>query len=457
LKGRLLIIDDDEVFCRLLQRRFEEEYAVTGFSDPEDAARYMRENSVDVVLTDFSMPKMDGMEVLKVVKSGSPDTDVIIMTAYANVETAVAAMKKGAYDYIIKPFSLDELSIQLGNLFEKRRLLKENINLRNFIGTRYLPENIVGESKAMKEVRKFIRRVSQTDATVLITGETGTGKELVARAIHFSGKRNGQKFVSVHCAELPEGPMEGELPGHGDGALPSAGERIRSLFEEARGGTLVLREIGDTNPALQAKVLGILENRIPGRGEDLSAAPFDVMVIATTNRDLTRLQREGKFREDLFFRLSMFTLRIPSLRERKEDIPLLAEYFFSQYKNEFEKPSMQISWQAVEVLKNYDWPGNVRELKSLFAKVCLLADSAVIRPRHLLEILPGPQEEVASYLDSGQSLGEIEKNLIRETLRRAKGNITTASRLLNISYDTLRYRMKKFGISPRPYKHVAKE
>jgi len=452
LKGSLLIIDDDEVFCRLLQRRFEEEYAVTGFSDPEDAVRHMKEGSVDVVLTDFSMPKMDGMEILKLVKSGSPDTDVIIMTAYANVETAVEAMKKGAYDYIIKPFSLDELSIHLGNLFEKRRLHKENINLRNFIGARYLPENIVGESKALKEVRRFIKRVSQTDATVLITGETGTGKELVARAIHFSGKRNGQKFVSVHCAELPEGTMEGELPGHGESVPPSVSERIRGLFEEAHGGTLVLREIGDMNPVLQAKLLGILENRTPGRDHDATGMPFDVMVIATTNKDLARLQREGKFREDLFFRLSMFTVRIPPLRERKEDIPLLAEYFFSQYKNEFEKPSLQISWQALEVLKNYDWPGNVRELKSLFAKVCLLADSAVIRPRHLLERLPKPQKELASYLDSGQSLEDIEKNLITETLKRAKGNMTTASRLLNISYDTLRYRMKKFGINPRPYK-----
>ncbi|MCL5022532.1 MAG: sigma-54 dependent transcriptional regulator [Nitrospirae bacterium] len=452
MKRKLLIVDDDEVFCRLLQRNFEGEYAVTAFSDPGKAAAYIRGNSVDVVLTDLSMPGMDGIGVLKVVKSESPGADVIIMTAYAKVESAVEAMKKGAYDYIVKPFAMDELSMQLRNLFEKRRLTEENINLRQFIGTGYRPENIIGESEAMREVRTFVERVSQTDATVLITGESGTGKELVAKAIHSSGKRKGRGFLLVHCGALPEEVLESELFGRGDGgSLPAAKERI-GLFGGAEGGTLVLDEIGDMAPALQAKLLGILENRAVRRGENQPEAVSDVRVIATTNRDLGKLRREGRFREDLFFRLSVFSIRIPPLRERKGDIPLLAEHFFTQYRNEFDRQSMHLSREALDVLATYNWPGNVRELKSFFAKVCLLVDSDTISPRHLLERLPGPGEELVSYIDSGRSLGDIEKNLIRETLRKARGNMASAAKLLNISYDTLRYRMKKFGIRAETYR-----
>ena len=450
MKAKLLIIDDDRVFCGMLTRHFEEEYAVTGFSDPGEAVLYVREKPVDVVLTDLSMPKMDGLEVLKVVKSVSPGTDVIVMTAYAKVDTAVEAMRRGAYDYIVKPFTTEELSLHLKNLFERRRLAEENINLRKFIDLKYRPENLIGKSPAMKEVYRFIERVSRTDATVLITGESGTGKELVARAIHFSGKRKDRRFVSVHCGAIRHGILEDELFGDGPGA-PETGRKT-GLYEEARGGTLVLSEIGDMDLSLQAKLVAVLENGTIMRAGGSREAPFDVMVIATTNKDLSRLQREGKFRQDLFHRLNEFSIRIPPLRERKQDIPLFADYFFSQYKNEFEKQTMRLSPEAVELLQNYDWPGNVRELKGLFAKICLLDDADVINPEHLLQRLPKPQEEVLSFLDSGSSLGDIEKNLITETLRRAKGNMTTASKLLNISYETLRYRMRKFGIRQTPYR-----
>lgn len=450
MKGRLLIIDDDRVFCGMLTRHFEEEYEVTGLSDPEEAVRYFRESPVDVVLTDLSMPKLDGLGVLKSVKSASPDTDVIVMTAYAKVDTAVEAMRRGAYDYIVKPFTPDELSLHLKNLFEKRRLAEENVSLRKFIDLKYRPENLIGKSEAMKEVYRFIERVARTDATVLITGESGTGKELVARAIHFSGKRKDRRFVSVHCGAIPRGLLEDELFGHEIDAPQTGGKR--GLYEEASGGTLVLDEIGDMDLSLQAKLVGVIENGTIMRARVFQKVPLDVMVIATTNKDLSKLQREGRFRQDLFHRLNVFSLRIPPLRERKEDIPLLADYFFSQYKNEFEKQTMRLSHEAVALLGNYDWPGNVRELKSLFAKICLLEDTDVVRPEHLLERLPKPQEEVLSFLDSGSSLGDIEKNLITETLRRAKGNMTTASRLLNISYETLRYRMKKFGITQKPYR-----
>ncbi len=442
MKGRLLIIDDDRVFCSMLTRHFEEDYSVTGFSDPEEAVRFIGGSSVDVVVTDLSMPKKDGLEILKIVKSAAPATDVILMTAFANVDTAVEAMKRGAYDYIVKPFTAEELSLHLKNLFEKRRLSEENINLRKFIDLKYRPENIIGESEAMKRVRLFIERVSGMDEPVLITGESGTGKELVARAIHFYGKRKEQRFVSLHCGALPQGFPEEGLSGTGSSAEDGEWQERRA---EADGGTLLLSEIGDMDLSLQAKLLAALETGALRKDRSL-------MVIATTNKDLARLQREGRFRQDLFHRLNMFSLMIPPLRDRKDDIPLLAGHFFSQYRNEFDKLEMKLSREAVDVLRNYDWPGNVRELKSLFAKICLLEDVDVIRPEHLLQRLPKPQEEVISFLDSGRSLEDIERNLIVETLRRAEGNMATASKLLNISYETLRYRMKKFGITQKPYK-----
>jgi DNA-binding NtrC family response regulator len=444
MKEKLLIIDDDKVFCALLKRHFEEQYAVTAFTEPEEAAKYLSENYVDVVLTDLNMPKLSGIEILEIVKSESSTTDMIIMTAYAKIETAVEAMKKGAYDYIIKPFTLDEISLQLKKLFENRRLLAENINLKRFLDAKYRPESIIGKSDAVKEVKRFIELVSQRDNMVLVTGESGAGKDLVAKAIHFSGKRKEKRFVSVHCATITGGFFEGELFGHENGAYNDPGKAGK--YEGLQGGTLVMGEIADMDITLQTKLLGIIDNRAIRIGN--KEIPFDIMIIATTNRDLNKLQIEGKFRQDLYHRLNMFTIRIPSLRERKDDIPPLAEHFFSLYKSEFGKHNMQLSEGAKDVLENYPWPGNVRELKNLFAKVCLLENSDLITKEHILQRLEFPkiQEQISTFMDSGQSLEEIEKNLIRETLIKAEGNMTKAAKLLDIGYYTLRYRMKKFGI-----------
>jgi transcriptional regulator with PAS, ATPase and Fis domain len=301
--------------------------------------------------------------------------------------------------------------------------------------------------RLVEEIKKIAR---QRVLTLLVLGESGTGKELVAKAIHNASPACLNPFIAINCAALPQGLLESELFGYEKGAFTDAKGQKKGLFEEADGGTLVLDEIGDMDISLQAKLLRVLENRTIRRIGGFKEIPFDVMVVATTNRDLATLQKEGRFRQDLYFRLNMFTLRIPPLRERREDIPLLAEHFFAQYRNEFGKTSMQLSKEALQVLMNYDWPGNVRELKSLFAKVCLLEESDVISAEHILQRLeisaPPPQEAAPSYLASGLSLEEIEKNFIRETLKKTGGNMTQAAKLLDITYDTLRYRMKKFDI-----------
>lgn len=434
MRGKLVFVDDDEVFCNLLVRYFEQDYEAAGFTDPTEAVRHIREDGPDVVVTDLSMPLMDGLEVLRTIKAGLSDTDVIIMTAYGRVDTAVEAMKKGAYDFIVKPFTTDELSLQLKNLFEKRRLREENIHLRKFIDITYRPESIIGESRAMKEVYRFIEQVSLTDFSILINGESGTGKELVARAIHFSGRRKQAKILSMHCGSLPPELMEREIFGYEKSAFADLPGEKRGIFEEAEGGTVVLKEIGDLAPSLQEKLAAVLEKRSVRRigGEE---TPFDVMVIATTSKDLAQLRSEGKFNNDLFH-LNVFSLRMPPLRERREDIPLLAEHFFSLYRNEFQKPDLRMSPETAEVLKDYEWPGNVRELKGLFARVCLLEEATLIEREHIINrlgmLLPTPED--------------AEKGHIRRALAESKGNMTQAARILDISYETLRYRMKKFGI-----------
>lgn len=450
MNEKLLIIDDDNVFCSMLRRHFEKEYEVAAFTDPQEAVRYVKTHKTDAVLTDLSMPEMDGLEVLRTVRSASPATDVIIMTAYAQAETAVEAMKLGAYDYIIKPFTTDELSLQLKNLFEKRRLSEENLRLRKFVDATYRPENIIGKSEAIMEVRRFIEKVSQTDFPVLITGESGTGKELTARAIHFSGKRKESKFLLLHCSALSQEMLERELFGYEAGMLPDSDVAKTGLFEEVGGGTIVLDDIEEMSPSLQARLLEVIEKVSFQKMGDAHETPFEGMIIAIAGRDLRDMIRDNNFREDLFYRLNMFSIRIPPLRERKSDIPALAEYFFSIYKSEFGRDSMGLSKDAVEVLKRYGWPGNVRELKGLFAKICLMEESDMIGHGHILARLdlPSPVEDTAPLMVD-LSFDNVQRKLIAEALERTEGNVTRAAKELNIGYDSLRYRIKKYGIDVR--------
>jgi len=451
LKGRLLIIDDDLVFCRLLKRHFEEVYAVAAFSNPEDAIKYLRENCVDVVLTDLNMPGLDGMEVLQIVKAESFDTDVIIMTAYAKVENAVEAMKLGAYDYIIKPFDTDELSLKLRNLFEKRRLSEDNLNLRKFVDTQYRPENIIGESEAMKDIYRLIERVTQTDATVLITGESGTGKELVARAIHFSGRRKTGRLVSLNCSAIPETLLESELFGHEKGAFTGALGHKKGLFEYADGGTIFLDEIADAPPSIQAKLLRVLQESsfMPlGSNKEITV---NVRVICATNRDLREMMRQNRFREDLFYRINVLTVPLPPLRERGEDVALLIKRFLAGRK--------KIHPAALSMLSRYDWPGNVRELKNLIDMLTTFTDNDTI----MLDDLP-PEIDKSTclqYMDGG-SYTEIKKkvidgfnrSLINRCLVKHNGNITKAAEELKLDRANLQRLMRRYLITSKEFRET---
>jgi len=446
LKGKLLIIDDDLVFCKMLTDYFQEEYSAVGFSDPVEAVRYLRTHTIDVVLTDFNMPELDGMQVLRVVKTESPSTDVILMTAYAQIEKAVEAMKQGAYDYIIKPLSTEDLSLQLGNLFNKRRLSEENANLREFVDITYRPETIIGNSKAVTEIRTFIEKVSLTDFPVLISGEHGTGKELISRAIHFSGKRKDRPFLLVHCAEFSQDLLERELFGYTEGALPDVEVAKSGLFGAIGEGTLVIDEIEEMEPSLQARLLTIIERRSFRSSGSPEETPFNGMIITITDMDLREKVREKTFRGDLFYKLNMLSLRVPPLRKRKEDVPDLARYFFSLYRKEFGRDTMELSKEAIDILRQYNWPGNVNELKGLFAKICLLVEADTISPGHILAKLDFPDltEKASPFISP--SLTEMEKNLIMAALEKTRWNVMKAAKDLNISYDTLRYRIKKYAI-----------
>ncbi len=446
--NKIYIVEDDELLSLVLLEGFRKEgYEVTRDSGLRDVVKRLEESRPDLLLLDINLPYNSGLQILEELKQKNIVCPVIMITGDDTAETAVTALKLGAYDYITKPFEMEKLKIIARNALEAEQLKRTVEHFRDDA----LSNKIIGKSPVMMRLIEELKKIaSQRVLNVLIIGESGTGKELVSRAIHNASPACLNPFIAVNCAALPQGLLESELFGYEKGAFTDAKAQKKGLFEEADRGTLVLDEIGDMDISLQAKLLRVLESRTIRRIGGHKEIPFDVMVVATTNRDLNKLQKEGRFRQDLFYRLNMFSLRVPPLRERKEDIPVIAEFLLSQCRNEFGRDGMMLSPDAMEVLKNYDWPGNVRELKSLFAKVCLLEETDVIGPEHIyrrLELSPEKQSAMPSALpDAGVSLNEMEKRLIQEILVKAKGNMTKAAKLLNITYDTLRYRMKKFDI-----------
>jgi len=421
-------------------------YTVRTASSGEDGLRLFEQEAGDAVVTDITMPGMGGMEVLARIREKDEQLPVIVITAYGTIESAVEAMKKGAFDYITKPFNRDELRMTLEKALTLRRLQRENLELRAAVTDRYSFDGIIGTSDRLKEVLDLAGRVAPSEASVLITGESGTGKELLARGIHVNSTRAHGPFVAVNCASIPEGLIESELFGHVKGAFTGAVRDKAGKFELARGGTLFLDEIGDLRIDLQAKILRALQERQVDRVGGNHPLAVDVRVLAATNKDIERAVKEGAFREDLYYRLNVITLLMPPLRERREDIPLLTRYFLKK----FNAAGVEVDPAALSALRAYGWPGNVRELENVIERASVLRRGDLVTladlPGKLGKEKQGVEELILNLPEDGISLEDLEKSLIIKALEKHKNNQTRAAEYLGITRPTLIYRMEKFGL-----------
>jgi two-component system response regulator PilR (NtrC family) len=449
-KGNILVIEDEKSMREVLRILLEEEgYQLTAAADGLEGVECIRNNLYDLVITDIKMPGADGFEVLRTVKAVAPDTVVIMVTAFGTTESAIEAMKNGAYDYIHKPFKIDEIRLILRKALEKKKLREELSLLREKFQSSFRLENIIGKSEKMQELFKFIPRVAQSSSTVLITGESGTGKELVASALHNLSPRKNKNFVTINCATFPEGLLESEMFGHMKGSFTGAVYSKAGLFEVADGGSFFLDEIAEMPLSLQSKLLRVLENGTFRRVGGTSDIRVDVRVISATNKNALEAVEAGTFREDLYYRLNVVPVNIPPLRERRDDIPLLLDHFLSRYS----KNPKKLSPEALQVLMNYPWKGNVRELENIVERVVLLCDRDVIT----LEDLPGEIvqsrdtfECLPEFGDGGfdleQTMEKIEKEYLMKALEKANGIKTEAARLLNLSFRSFRHRLAKYGM-----------
>jgi two-component system response regulator AtoC len=438
----VLVVDDDQTACRLLREVMAKEgYQVEAAESGREAVEKAETALFDVAISDIRMPDLDGLELLKILKRLSPETIVIMMTAFGSIETAIEAIKEGAYDYISKPFKLDEVKLTVRRALDHKRLLRENIQYRQALKERYQLENIVGRSALMLEVYKIIARVASGSSTVLIQGESGTGKELIARAIHYNSPRADHPFVVLDCAALAETLLDSELFGHVRGAFTGAVENKKGLLEEADGGTCFLDELGNVSPAVQAKLLRFLQEREIKRVGGTEAIKLDVRVIAATNQQLEALVKAGTFREDLYYRLSVVSMTLPPLRERKEDIPLLTEHFLRRYALQNTKDISHVSPEALTLLGEHDWPGNIRELEHVIERAVALTGSPVLLPH---DLPPNFRKEAGEKVHEGGplTLDEMEKQHIQGVLKSAGGNKKRAAELLGIHRRTL-YRLAK--------------
>src|SRR5215468_10971628 len=440
-KARVLIVDDEKSMRDLLSITLEKEgYDVETAAGGELAIEMLHREMVDAVITDLRMPKVDGLQVLRAAKESSPDIAVIVITAVASTETAVEAMKLGAYDYITKPFKLDEVNLIVRNALERKRLRDENLYLRRQLETQHRFENIIGKSNRIAEVFDIIRKIADSPSTAMITGESGTGKELVARAIHFNSFRRDKPFVSVNCGAIPEGLMESELFGHVRGAFTGAIANKVGLFSAAEGGTLFLDEITEIPALLQVKLLRAIQLREIRRVGDTKDIKTDVRLIAASNRDLEGAVQEGVLREDLFYRLNVIPIQLPPLRERREDIPLLIAHFLQKFSKELGKDVRGVSPEALAVLERYHWPGNIRELENVIERAIVLGNGETIEvdalpPNVLRPSTPAPPaaELPAAGFDLEATLEDLEYRYIQMALDRTGGVQTKAAELLGLS------------------------
>lgn len=450
-KSKILVVDDEPGMRDFLEIMLQKEgYVVETAPDGLNAIEKIENTLFDLCIADIQMPKMNGIELLRRIGQKSPETTVIMITAFASYETAIEAMKLGAYDYITKPFKIDEIKLVIKKALDKKRLERENIRLRKELETKYGFGNIIGRSAAIVKVFELINRVSELKVNVLITGESGTGKELVARAVHYSGSRHEGPFVPVNCGAIPETLMESELFGYRRGAFTGAQRDKKGLFEEADKGTIFLDEIADLPLHLQVKLLRVIEDKLIRPLGSTESVPIDVRIIAATNKKLEEEVAKGKFREDLFYRLNVIKIVLPPLRERREDVSPLAIHFIDKYSREMGKDVRGISPKALEVLENYHYPGNVRELENIIARSVALETSNVIRHETLPQLSETDSIDLESSLSSNAGLdtllGNIEKKMIEKALKRTAGNKTEAAKSLGITLRSLRYRLAKHGL-----------
>jgi DNA-binding NtrC family response regulator len=447
----ILLADDDENLRRVLEFQLKEAgYKVSAARDGAEALEIFTQNDFDCVITDLRMPKLSGLEFLEKVKAVNSEIPVIVITAFGEVETAVAAMKAGAYDYINKPFNRDEILLTLERALNFSETKNENRILREIVDKEFRLDNIIGESPQMRSVLNLVGRVARSDATVLITGESGTGKELVAKGIHFSGKRKDKPFIPINCAAIPESLIESELFGYRRGSFTGATQDTKGKFETADGGTLFLDEISQLPLALQPKLLRVLQEQEITRIGESAPRKIDVRIIAATNQNLEKMVEQGTFREDLYFRLAVVPIHLPPLRARREDIPLLVNHFFRRAKEKHGFQHLKMSRGVADVLSNYLYPGNVRELENLIERLVVLSDGDALTLADVPDYITKPVQvfgNVRFELPAESiSLEEVEREIIRYALEMHHGNQSQTARYLGITRSALIYRMEKHGL-----------
>ncbi len=451
--ARILVVDDEQSmqeFLEIFLRR--EGYDVVTAGNVDTALALLEADEVDLLITDMQMPGKSGLDLILAARDVSPETIAIVVTAFGTTDSAIAAMKEGAYDYLTKPFKVDELRIVIEKALEKKVLAVENRRLRKELRSQIRDRNIIGHSRPMQEVFDLIAQVAETKTNVLVSGESGTGKELVARAIHEQGDRQGEPFIAINCGAIPENLLESELFGHARGSFTGAVHNKEGLFEAASGGTLFLDEIAELSPALQVKLLRALQEKTIRRVGDTVDRKVDVRIVSATNRRLEEEVAAGRFREDLYYRLNVIQLTLPPLRERSEDIPLLVQHFIRRYSEELGKRVDGMDAEAYEVLARYPFPGNVRELENLIERAVALSRGTTIG----CDLLPATVVQVRETRDAARIsstgvdleklVADYERTLLHEALRATGGVKKRAARLLGISFRSFRYRLEKLGI-----------
>jgi len=462
MSARILVVDDEEIVLRSCLRALGDSgYQTEGVQSGAEALAKIEDGRFDVLILDIMMPRMDGIEVLRRVKETHPDVEIIMITGLAQIDTAVSAMKLGAFDYLPKPFDPDELKLAVERALERRRLLQENLTLKSEVSSRYRLENIIGASPRMQGVYRLIAKCAPTNSTVLLTGENGTGKELVARAIHYNSLRKDGPFVPVDCNALSENLLESELFGHVKGSFTGAVASKRGLFEAARGGTLFLDEIGNISLPTQAKLLRVIQEREFRAVGDTRSQEADVRIIAATNKDLAAMVKAETFREDLYYRINIFPIHVPPLRERREDIPALAFHFLNVFSRELGRKATGFSDGAMSLLTGHGWPGNVRELENTVQRALILAGDGLIRRAHLAGIAdsaPRAEQEVprtgealkqAKKAAREKSVEGLEREFVLEALRRNAWNVTRSAGETGMQRANFQALMKKHGIHIR--------